>query len=901
MKNLKKVLALVLAFACAFTMFAGAAFTDSADIQQTEAVDMLSALGVINGYKDGSFKPNDTISRAEAAKMIYTIWNGGNDNASAFEGKSIFTDVYSGHWAEGYINFCYTNGIINGKGNSKFAPDDKVTGTELAKMLLICMGYQADKSGLTGTGYTQRTNALATQNGLYVDVSSSVTAAMPRQYAAQIMYNALKADTVKWSTDIGDYEKVKTTGYVWMPGKDGAPGNWVTTQVNETMGAKCMSLVTAEGYRLDKVEKEDGRDTYALNGGEFTRVANDYSNLIGQNVNIMYKDGDKSKVYGVYAHEDSKVVATGYTSQIEKDGDKIKLNGTSYKSEAADQSVYSINKDTDASMKLSDLYTASAKGTVNAATAATEIKLLDNDGNGKVDSAYATPAMVAKVTAVSKTAINVRNLDNGTVSTIKFDDADVYEGVAKDDYVTVVKGENLSSGNDLVTKLDVVSAKAEATRGTPDEVRVDGTWYKLAKENGSLISVTTGNSYDFVMIGGVVVAADETAASASSIAYISGIEKANSGDKADDNTKANKLETSLGETTGTVKVRMFFQDGTDKEVKVSKLDGKKIKTVADADYAGKDQLKARTMYTYAELSDGTYDVKEVGASNKVGMDYAATTIATGSTVYNDQKISKTSVADDAIVFVQTGNETKVLTGKQINNWGDTVAPNFAAGTQMLTKNTNGIKYVKYAVLSSTDAENVPGATEDRSYAYLLSNPSKETVDGETKGAYEVWTGTEKTTLHVDASSASVGVAGDVISYATNGKFIEDVKVVGHQGANLAASTGMSFILGVDGDNLRFIGNDGVESTYEFSSDCTFIAINDDKTEGAADIEATMANISYPATEVVIGGTTYYVPNAYVVYDPADSNKIVAVIYDADDGKLNVPTDVNTYLVNKALY
>ena len=201
MKNLKKVLALVLAFACAFTMFAGAAFTDAADIEQTEAVEMLSALGVINGYTDGSFKPNDTISRAEAAKMIYTIWNGGNDNASAFEGKSVFTDVYSGHWAEGYINFCYTNGIINGKGNSKFAPDDKVTGTELAKMLLICMGYQADKSGLTGTGYTQRTNALASQNGLYDDVTSSVTAAMPRQFAAQIMYNALKADTVKWSTD----------------------------------------------------------------------------------------------------------------------------------------------------------------------------------------------------------------------------------------------------------------------------------------------------------------------------------------------------------------------------------------------------------------------------------------------------------------------------------------------------------------------------------------------------------------------------------------------------------------------------------------------------------------------------------------------------------------------------
>ena len=77
MKNLKKILALVLAFACAFTMFAGAAFTDSADIKATEAVDTLSALGVIDGYTDGSFKPNGTVTRAEMAKMIFVVWNGG--------------------------------------------------------------------------------------------------------------------------------------------------------------------------------------------------------------------------------------------------------------------------------------------------------------------------------------------------------------------------------------------------------------------------------------------------------------------------------------------------------------------------------------------------------------------------------------------------------------------------------------------------------------------------------------------------------------------------------------------------------------------------------------------------------------------------------------------------------
>ena len=81
--HLKKILALVLAFACAFTMFAGAAFTDSADIKvDAEVVDTLVALGVVNGYDDGSFKPNGTVTRAEMAKMIYVLRTG-NSDASA--------------------------------------------------------------------------------------------------------------------------------------------------------------------------------------------------------------------------------------------------------------------------------------------------------------------------------------------------------------------------------------------------------------------------------------------------------------------------------------------------------------------------------------------------------------------------------------------------------------------------------------------------------------------------------------------------------------------------------------------------------------------------------------------------------------------------------------------------
>ena len=70
MKNLKKVLALVMAFAMAFTMMAGAAYTDQADITATEAVDTLAALNIMTGDTNGSFRPNDTVTRAEMCRMI---------------------------------------------------------------------------------------------------------------------------------------------------------------------------------------------------------------------------------------------------------------------------------------------------------------------------------------------------------------------------------------------------------------------------------------------------------------------------------------------------------------------------------------------------------------------------------------------------------------------------------------------------------------------------------------------------------------------------------------------------------------------------------------------------------------------------------------------------------------
>ncbi|MCB6366142.1 S-layer homology domain-containing protein [Intestinibacillus massiliensis] len=209
MKNLKKVLALVMAFAMAFTMMAGAAFTDQADIKATEAVDMLTALNIINGNPDGSFNPEGTVTRAEMAKMIYVLRTG-KDTADNFTSTpTTFTDI-NGHWAAGFIKYCQTMGIIAGESATKFNPDGIVTGTQAAKMLLVTIGYDQNKAGLVGSGWDTKTNALASENGLLDDVDSDLNSGLPRQYAAQLIYNAVDADTVSYD-DAGNVQKTEKT------------------------------------------------------------------------------------------------------------------------------------------------------------------------------------------------------------------------------------------------------------------------------------------------------------------------------------------------------------------------------------------------------------------------------------------------------------------------------------------------------------------------------------------------------------------------------------------------------------------------------------------------------------------------------------------------------------------
>lgn len=157
-------------------------FTDvSTDSPNARAIDALTELGVLAGYEDKTFKPENTITRAEFATVICRFINKATE-AQGMKGITNFQDVSSEHWANGYINYAFQNGIISGIGDGLFAPEENVTQIQAIKMILGAGGYVAD--------YPQGYADLATRMSIWLDDEDS-NIPLTRELAAKYLYNAL--------------------------------------------------------------------------------------------------------------------------------------------------------------------------------------------------------------------------------------------------------------------------------------------------------------------------------------------------------------------------------------------------------------------------------------------------------------------------------------------------------------------------------------------------------------------------------------------------------------------------------------------------------------------------------------------------------------------------------------
>ena len=200
---MKKFLSLVLALVMTMslvTVSAGAKdFSDDDSITYQEAVDVISEIGVVDGYTGGDFKPTDVLTRGAAAKIICNLILGPTTASALSASSAPFKDVPVSNTFAGYITYCAQEGIINGYSDGTFRPTATLSGNAFMKMLLGALGYDSSVEGYTGPNWSVAVIKQAAGIGLDDGNDEFVgSKAVTREEAALYAFNMLQATMVEY-------------------------------------------------------------------------------------------------------------------------------------------------------------------------------------------------------------------------------------------------------------------------------------------------------------------------------------------------------------------------------------------------------------------------------------------------------------------------------------------------------------------------------------------------------------------------------------------------------------------------------------------------------------------------------------------------------------------------------
>jgi len=197
---MKKIIALALALSMALSMVAFAGYTDAAEINKDlqADIDLVGALGLMTGNPDGSFNPLGTLTRAEAAVIIYRLHSGKTTIDASWGDKTLSTFTDMDHWSVAYVNYCAALGLVAGYPDGTFRPENPVTAAEMAKMLLNVAGYDTEKQGY-GKNWPGAVLADASNAGLFEKYEAAFTGAATREWVAKMVANMLNVKTVVYA------------------------------------------------------------------------------------------------------------------------------------------------------------------------------------------------------------------------------------------------------------------------------------------------------------------------------------------------------------------------------------------------------------------------------------------------------------------------------------------------------------------------------------------------------------------------------------------------------------------------------------------------------------------------------------------------------------------------------
>ncbi len=490
---MKKFLSLVLALVMTMslvTVSAGAKdFTDNSKINYEEAVEVMSTLGVVGGYTDGSFNPQGTLTRGAAAKIICNLILGTTTADALTADAAPYKDVATTNVFAPYIAYCAKERIISGYADGTFRPGNTLTGYAFMKMLLGALGLQADKEGYTGPNWSisvakrALSKDVALDNGLKGEFNGAKAAT--REEACLYALNMLKAGTFSYPNDntviVGNVS-VSTSAKAEQDKK---------TPYYETVFKNLHANNTSDAFGRPATRW----DYKGVKIGTYAKTP-DLTYVGSQKINDIYADLNMST---------KDTTANLYVNGVSFDTAK---NGK-------DAATFTVSKDNDT--KLDKL-----GGTADKIGNGTLIEVYRNDDNNHVDviamSVYAGKITDVKDATSKKDAYVVVDTDSTIVD---FNDEFETEAFAEDDVVAFTYADG-----EIQTMYKMESVSGELTKKVIDKsLTLGDTTYKYGKEktfNGtSEAGLTNKSSYDvYVDANGFALYIEETGANVSDYALL---------------------------------------------------------------------------------------------------------------------------------------------------------------------------------------------------------------------------------------------------------------------------------------------------------------------------------------------------------------------------------------------
>ena len=487
MRNLKRTLSLALAAIMLVGMMVVSAsaasynnLTDKDEIVNKDAVSMLVSLGIIEGKPDGSYAPTENVDRAQMAKMLSVIMNKGVDNSALYQSvNSGLTDITS-NWAKGHINYCYTTGIIAGRGNGTFDPSATVTALEAAKMLLVAVGYDPAIEGFEGADWAINVSVRADEQGIFEGFTKDLSAPLNRDDAALLIYNALDVEMIQSYTTnnypiaYSDHRTILADKYGVIKVQGVVVANeWASLASDDGDAALKEGKTTI--YNGEGIFSTTGNTTVSKEDASLKTQTFNVStpvDMLGKTVNLYIKKTTilaDSTVYGDPVVSDvNTVVTTGetvlYSGAKDPQVDYDKLLGENGLTDKDAKYFWNYNSGKyipNTTEKYGDK-TANVKGAT--------LTIIDNNGDGEVDYVLSVEKALADITSVNskKETVTVRTLDNKDVVG--------YEDMAKEDVVLYVQ----YGGRTYLEKPEVVTGEMEHfnVKGTEKYMTVGGEKYK---------------------------------------------------------------------------------------------------------------------------------------------------------------------------------------------------------------------------------------------------------------------------------------------------------------------------------------------------------------------------------------------------------------------------------------